>query len=349
MNRMHTLGMIALCLALLTACSTTRSNTNASAVPSMRCMCECDPARGSYNVRFSVEDRAALCRCPCDTRRGHYSYWTMAEATNDGAPSPIAGQRYRSSAPPAPTAGGRLRSASSPPPTAVSGITASSGLPPVISSRYPSGTPGGSSSMASTGVTVSKPGGYRAAPLAANDDSYESIRRDAIRSAKRRAALRKKWRAQANEKKHKHVSSEKQRKKKTQHSAKKKDKKTTSKHNKNGSKPYKVLGKWYYPLDTAKGYNEVGMASWYGKRFHGGPTASGETFDMNALTAAHRTLPFGSKVKVTNLETGSNVIVRINDRGPFNEDRLIDVSAAAADRLGFNGKGEIKVRVEAVE
>jgi len=114
-------------------------------------------------------------------------------------------------------------------------------------------------------------------------------------------------------------------------------------------KAYKVLGKWYYPLATAKGYNQTGSASWYGKRFHGGPTASGETFDMNALTGAHTTLPFNAKVKVTNLATGANVILRINDRGPFTEGRLIDVSAAAAERLGFNGKGEIKVRVEGLE
>ncbi|MDQ6979396.1 MAG: septal ring lytic transglycosylase RlpA family protein, partial [Mariprofundaceae bacterium] len=114
-------------------------------------------------------------------------------------------------------------------------------------------------------------------------------------------------------------------------------------------KAYKVLGKWYYPLATSKGYNQTGNASWYGKRFHGGPTASGEKFDMNALTGAHTTLPFNSKVKVTNIDTGANVILRINDRGPFREDRLIDVSAAAAERLGFNGKGEIKVRVEGLE
>jgi len=114
-------------------------------------------------------------------------------------------------------------------------------------------------------------------------------------------------------------------------------------------KGYKVLGKWYYPLATAKGYNQTGSASWYGKRFHGGPTASGETFDMNALTGAHTTLPFNSKVKVTNLATGANVELRINDRGPFTEGRLIDVSAAAAERLGFNGKGEIKVRIEGLE
>jgi|UPI00039ED89E rare lipoprotein A (peptidoglycan hydrolase) len=113
-----------------------------------------------------------------------------------------------------------------------------------------------------------------------------------------------------------------------------------------GEKGYRVLGTWYYPLKTAKGFSETGMASWYGKRFHGGPTASGEKFDMNALTAAHTILPFNSIVTVTNIATGASVQVRINDRGPFTPDRVIDVSAAAAEKLDFQGKGAIKVRVE---
>jgi len=115
------------------------------------------------------------------------------------------------------------------------------------------------------------------------------------------------------------------------------------------AKSYRVQGKYYYLLDSAEGYNEVGSASWYGKQFHGGSTASGEKFDMNALTAAHTTLPFNSMVKVTNLETGTSVTVRINDRGPFTDDRLIDVSEAAAKRLGFGDQKSIMVRVQAVE
>jgi len=90
----------------------------------------------------------------------------------------------------------------------------------------------------------------------------------------------------------------------------------------------------------------VGVASFYGKKFHGRPTASGERFDMNALTAAHRTLPFGTRVRVTNLENGSRVVVRINDRGPSSTDRIIDVSYGAARELKFVGQGLTRVRLE---
>jgi rare lipoprotein A len=90
----------------------------------------------------------------------------------------------------------------------------------------------------------------------------------------------------------------------------------------------------------------VGIASYYGKKFHGRKTASGERFDMNAMTAAHRTLPFGTKVRVTNLENGSRVVLRINDRGPVSEQRLIDVSYGAAKELGFVTQGLTRVRVE---
>lgn len=90
----------------------------------------------------------------------------------------------------------------------------------------------------------------------------------------------------------------------------------------------------------------VGTASWYGKSFHGQLTASGEPFDMEALTAAHRTLPFGSRVRVTNLANGRSVIVVINDRGPYRKKRLIDLSRAAAKRLGFLEDGTARVRLD---
>ena len=91
---------------------------------------------------------------------------------------------------------------------------------------------------------------------------------------------------------------------------------------------------------------QTGLASYYADKFHGRQTASGEIFDMNALTAAHRTLPFGTKVRVTNLENGKKVVLRINDRGPFVEGRIIDVSLKAARELDFVEQGLVKVRVE---
>lgn len=102
--------------------------------------------------------------------------------------------------------------------------------------------------------------------------------------------------------------------------------------------------------DPGKGAQTVskGLASWYGKRFHGRKTASGERFDMNALTAAHRTLPLGSKVRVTNVTNGKSVVVKINDRGPFHDKkrRIIDLSYGAATKLGIVDKGTAPVRVE---
>ena len=90
----------------------------------------------------------------------------------------------------------------------------------------------------------------------------------------------------------------------------------------------------------------VGLASWYGERFQGRPTASGEPFDMRALTAAHRTLPFGTRVRVTHLENGRSVVVRVNDRGPFVEGRIIDLSRAAAEEIDMVEEGTARVRVE---
>ena len=114
---------------------------------------------------------------------------------------------------------------------------------------------------------------------------------------------------------------------------------------------YEQSGRTYRVLDTSYGYDERGLASWYGEQFHGRPTSSGEPYDMYRLTAAHRTLPLPSWVKVTNLANGESVVLRVNDRGPFAhpDQRIIDVSYAAAVRLGMVGTGTAPVRVEAVE
>jgi len=110
--------------------------------------------------------------------------------------------------------------------------------------------------------------------------------------------------------------------------------------------PYKVAGQWYYPKEDPS-YDQIGMASWYGDQFHGRRTANGETFNMNALTAAHKTLPMPSFVKVTNLANGRVLVLRVNDRGPFVDDRLIDVSRRAAQMLGFADRGLTRVRIQA--
>lgn len=112
-------------------------------------------------------------------------------------------------------------------------------------------------------------------------------------------------------------------------------------------RPYQIGNAWYYPKADYN-YDETGIASWYGPGFHGKPTANGEAFDQNALTAAHRTLPMPSMVRVTNLDNGRSLKVRINDRGPFKNGRIIDLSRRAADLLGFRRRGTAKVRVEIV-
>lgn len=112
--------------------------------------------------------------------------------------------------------------------------------------------------------------------------------------------------------------------------------------------PYKIMGKWYYPKEDYS-YSEVGTASWYGKDFHAKRTANGEKYDMNSLTAAHRTLPLPSIVKVTNLENGRSLVLRVNDRGPYAKSRIIDVSKRASQLLGFFTQGTTKVRVEVME
>jgi rare lipoprotein A len=112
-----------------------------------------------------------------------------------------------------------------------------------------------------------------------------------------------------------------------------------------GNRPYAVFGKTYYPLKDAGGYHERGIASWYGKKFHGRKTSSGEAYDMYTMTAAHKTLPLPSYVRVRNLNNGRSVTVRVNDRGPFLDNRLIDLSYAAAQRLGIvaSGTGIVEV------
>ncbi len=112
---------------------------------------------------------------------------------------------------------------------------------------------------------------------------------------------------------------------------------------------YEVRGTTYYPVKSAAGYRAEGVASWYGKKFHGRRTSSGEIYDMYKLTAAHRTLPIPTYVRVTNLENGRRTVVRVNDRGPFHDDRILDLSYAAAVKLGFSDKGTARVRVEALD
>ncbi len=113
--------------------------------------------------------------------------------------------------------------------------------------------------------------------------------------------------------------------------------------------PYEVLGKTYHVLETSSGYSETGYASWYGSKFHGRATSSGEPYDMFRISAAHRTLPLPTYVRVTNLENDREITVRINDRGPFHSDRIIDLSYAAAVKLDLADAGTAKVRVEAID
>ena len=113
-------------------------------------------------------------------------------------------------------------------------------------------------------------------------------------------------------------------------------------------KPYTVMGHRYEPLPTHEGFVQTGVASWYGKDFHGKKTSNGEIYDMNAMTAAHKTLPLGVFVKVRNTDNGHETVVRVNDRGPFVKGRIIDLSYAAAKKLGVDVAGTAPVRVEAL-
>ncbi|WP_375623625.1 MULTISPECIES: septal ring lytic transglycosylase RlpA family protein [unclassified Bartonella] len=127
------------------------------------------------------------------------------------------------------------------------------------------------------------------------------------------------------------------------------NKKNQSEEKKRGraivGKPYQIKGKWYYPQNDPT-YKRVGEASWYGSDFHGRLTANGEIYDMNLLTAAHPTMPLPSYARVTNLKNGSSIIVRVNDRGPFMKDRIIDLSREAATILGYVDRGVADVKVE---
>lgn len=114
-------------------------------------------------------------------------------------------------------------------------------------------------------------------------------------------------------------------------------------------RPYEALGMRFVPIAKLGTFAQEGMASWYGRRFHGKPTASGEIYDMYAMTAAHPTLPIPSYARVTALDSGKSVVVRINDRGPFHANRVIDLSYTAAYKLGMLGKGSKRVRVESID
>ncbi len=115
------------------------------------------------------------------------------------------------------------------------------------------------------------------------------------------------------------------------------------------NRTYVVMGNTYTPQTKAGGYSKEGVASWYGRRFHGKKTASGERYDMYAMTAAHPTLPIPSYARVTALGSGQSVVVRINDRGPFHSKRIVDLSYAAAHKLGYIKQGSTRVRVESID
>ena len=118
--------------------------------------------------------------------------------------------------------------------------------------------------------------------------------------------------------------------------------------NRFANRPYQVFGKDYVPLTRLAPFREAGIASWYGRRYHAGATSSGEKYDMYAMSAAHPTLPVPSYARVTNLANGRSVIVRINDRGPFHSDRIIDLSYTAAWKLGYADAGSARVEVESI-
>jgi rare lipoprotein A len=113
--------------------------------------------------------------------------------------------------------------------------------------------------------------------------------------------------------------------------------------------PYTVLGKTYTVMSSSEGYHERGIASWYGSKFHGRRTSSGEPYDMHLATAAHKRLPLPTYVEVTNLDNGRKMVVKVNDRGPFHEGRIIDLSYAAAIKLGVDQTGTARVEVRAID
>lgn len=117
---------------------------------------------------------------------------------------------------------------------------------------------------------------------------------------------------------------------------------------KQGGKSYIIKGKRYYVLSTAKGYDKTGVASWYGTAFHGKKTASGEVYNLYAMTAASPNLPLLTYLKVTNLDNGKSVVVKVSDRGPYANNRILDLSYAAAQKLGYANKGTAHIRATAI-
>lgn len=113
-------------------------------------------------------------------------------------------------------------------------------------------------------------------------------------------------------------------------------------------KPYQINGRTYYPLPSAQGYEEAGIASWYGADFHGKKTSNGETYNMHGLTAAHKTLPMDTWLLVTNQENGKELTVRVNDRGPFAKERILDLTKTGAGTLGFLDQGTARVKITAL-
>jgi rare lipoprotein A len=124
---------------------------------------------------------------------------------------------------------------------------------------------------------------------------------------------------------------------------------STQKHSRGNPPFYVVFGERYYVMGSSQGYRETGVASWYGKKFQGKPTSSGEIYDMHEMTAAHKTLPLPTRVRVTNLKNGRSVIVKVNDRGPFIDNRIIDMSYSAAKKLDMVTNGTALVEVVALE
>lgn len=120
-------------------------------------------------------------------------------------------------------------------------------------------------------------------------------------------------------------------------------------HTRGNKSPYQVFGETYHVMPSSLGYVEIGIASWYGKKFHGRLTSNGEVYDMYQFSAAHKALPLPSVVRVTNLDNGRKVIVRVNDRGPFHSDRVIDLSYQTALALGFTDQGTAPVVIEAMD
>ncbi|MEW6184675.1 MAG: septal ring lytic transglycosylase RlpA family protein [Thermodesulfobacteriota bacterium] len=127
-------------------------------------------------------------------------------------------------------------------------------------------------------------------------------------------------------------------------------KKTTApaKKTERKERPYSVNGTWYFPVASVAAYKEKGVCSWYGPDFHGKPTSSGETYDMHEYTAAHRTLPFNTQIRVKNPSNNKEIIVRVNDRGPFMKDRILDLSYSGAKALGLVGPGTARIELEAL-